>query len=406
MIQHEKINIYQKLAAIIGPIIAVIIYIKFPIDKSEKAFGFYLFFFSYFLSIAFTIFFRRLAIQLNYYDHPGGRKSHKGPTPLLGGAAIFCTFAATIAFFEFRIENTGTVWLILGASFIILVIGAIDDHKPLSAKFRLATQFTLAAIIVGYGVRISFLPNNLIGFSLEVILSVLWIVGITNAINFLDGMDGLATGYIIITASLLGIVAYQLVMPEYLDILLALVGACAGFFPFNFRWHQSALMFLGDSGANFLGFFMGCITLLGKWGSRNDVYHSINEVGVIIPLLILGVAVFDTCFTYIMRFREGNIKKIDHLLTYNGRDHFHHCLYDMGLPEKAVVLIIFLITGCLGLGSIALRNARKIDAIILLVQAVLIFAMIGGFMAFVKKTHVTPNNKNKEQGSKVKDSNL
>ena len=137
---------------------------------------------------------------------------------------------------------------------------------------------------------------------------------------------------------------------------------------------------------------MGCLTLLGKWGSRNDVYHSINEVGVIIPLLILGVAVFDTCFTYIMRFREGNIKKIDHLLTYNGKDHFHHCLFDMGLPEKAVVLTIFLITGCLGLGSIALRNARKIDAIILLVQAVLIFALIGAFMAFVKKTHVTPNN--------------
>lgn len=154
------------------------------------------------------------------------------------------------------------------------------------------------------------------------------------------------------------------------------------------------MVFLGDSGATFLGFFMGCLTLLGKWGSRNDVYHSTNEVGVIIPLLILGVAVFDTIFTYAMRLREGNITKLDHLLTYAGKDHFHHCLHDIGLPEKAIVVVIFMITLCLGLGSIALRNARKIDAVILLLQAIIIFALIGAFMAFVKKTHITSKNGN------------
>jgi UDP-GlcNAc:undecaprenyl-phosphate GlcNAc-1-phosphate transferase len=266
-----------------------------------------------------------------------------------------------------------------------------------SPKIRLLVQAVAAGVVIAQGVRISFFPNNIFGDTFEIILSLLWIVGITNAINFLDDMDGLATGYIIITASLLGIVAYQLVMPEYLFVLLALIGACAGFFPFNFRWHQRAMIFLGDSGATFLGFFMGSLTLLGKWGSRNDVYHSINEVGVIIPLLVLGVAVFDTIFTYIIRFQEHKITRFDHILNYAGKDHLHHSLQEIGLPEKAVVLVIFLITLCLGLGSIALRNARKIDAVILLFQAIVILGLMGAFMIFVKKTHITPKNGKNEK---------
>ena len=122
-------------------------------------------------------------------------------------------------------------------------------------------------------------------------------------------MDGLAAGYIVVTASMLGIVAYQLVMPEYLYIVLALVGACVGFLPFNFRWRKSALIFLVDSGATFLGFVMGALTLEGKWGSRNDVYHSINEVGVVIPLLVLGVAIFDTTFTIVKRIADRRVTR-------------------------------------------------------------------------------------------------
>jgi UDP-GlcNAc:undecaprenyl-phosphate GlcNAc-1-phosphate transferase len=389
-----KITKFQRILFLIGLIVSSIAFFKFPIAESEKVFGFYLFFFSFFLCLNLTLVFRKAAKTFNIYDHPNERKFHSHPTPLLGGMAIFFSFLFTIVLFERHIDNTMILYWILGMSFIILIMGAIDDYKELSAKIRLLVQFSAAGVVIYHGVRLSFLPNNVVGDTFEVILSLFWIVGITNAINFIDGMDGLATGYIIITASLLGIVAYQLVMPEYLFVLLALVGACCGFFPYNFRWHGRAMIFLGDSGATFLGFFMGCLTLLGKWGSRNDVFHSTNEVGVIIPLLILGVAVFDTIFTYAMRLREGNITQLDHLLTYAGKDHFHHCLHDIGLPEKAIVVVIFMITLCLGLGSIALRNARKIDAVILLIQAIIVFALIGAFMAFVKKTHITPNNGN------------
>lgn len=398
MIGTEKISTFQKVLFMVGLVIAYVAFFCFPVTGSEKLFGFYLFVFSFFLSLNLTIVFRGIAIKFNIFDHPHERGIHTHPTPLLGGLSIFFSFTITLLLFEGQIENTAPIWWILGMGFVILVMGLIDDFRPLSAKIRLLIQFIAAGVVIFQGVRISFLPNNIVGDTFEIILSVLWIVGITNAINFLDGMDGLATGYIAVAASLLGIVAYQLVMPEYLFILLALVGVCAGFFPFNFRWHKRALIFLGDSGANFLGFFMGCLTLLGKWGSRNDVYRSTNEVGVVIPLIILGVAVFDTIFTYIMRFREGKIKKFDHLLTYAGKDHFHHYLHEVGLSEKAVVLTILLITLCLGLDSIALRNARKIDAIILLVQCVLILSMIGVFMAFVKRTHITPKNNGDKRG--------
>ena len=394
MIETERIGLFQKVLFFTGLVIACVAFFYFPIAESEKLFGFYLFVFGFFLSLNFTLFFRWLAIKLNIFDHPHERGLHDHPIPLLGGLAIFFSLTVTLLLFEKQIENTPVIWWILGMSFVILIKGLIDDFKPLSPKVRLLIQFAAAGVVIYHGVRISFLPNNLVGDTFEIILSLIWIVGITNAINFMDGMDGLAAGYIIVAASLLGVVAYQLVMPEYLFVLLALVGACAGFFPFNFRWHKRALIFLGDSGANFLGFFMACMTLLGKWGSRNDVYHSINEVGVVIPLIILGVAVFDTIFTYVMRFSEGKIKRFDHLLTYAGKDHFHHYLHELGLSEKAVVITILLITLCLGFDSIALRNARKIDAIILLIQGVVILSMIGAFMAFMKKTHITPKNGN------------
>lgn len=398
MIETEKISTFQKILFMVGLVIAYVAFFQFPIAESEKVFGFYLFVFSFFLSLNLTITFRWIAIRFNLFDHPHERKIHTHPIPLLGGLSIFLSFTITIVAFEKQIESTDTLWWILLMSFMILVKGLIDDYKPLSPKVRLLIQFAAASVVIYHGVRISFLPNNLIGHIFEIILSLLWIVGITNAINFLDGMDGLATGFIIISASLLGVVAYQLVMPEYLFILLALIGASTGFFPFNFRWHKRAMIFLGDSGANFLGFFMGCLTIWGKWGSRNDVYHSTNEVGVVIPLIILGIPVFDTIFTYIMRFREGKIKKLDHLLTYAGKDHFHHYLHEVGLSEKAVVITILTITLCLGLDSIALRNARKIDAILLLIQCILILSMIGIFMAFVKKTHVTPKNGSGDSG--------
>jgi UDP-GlcNAc:undecaprenyl-phosphate GlcNAc-1-phosphate transferase len=390
----ERINIPLQVFYSLGLLITVLAYYRFPVDKNNKVFGMYLFFFGLFLSLNLVPIFRLLAIKIKMFDIPGDRKMHKHPTPLFGGIAIFFSFLITIAIFHDRIETPDVFWWIFGTSFLILIIGAIDDYKDLSSILRLIVQFTAAGIVVYQGVRITFLPNNFIGDFFEVALSLLWIVGITNAINFIDGMDGLAAGYVTVCASLLGIVAYQLVMPEYLYILLAIIGACTGFLPFNFRWKKPALLFLGDSGATFLGFIMACLTLVGKWGSRNDVYHSTNEVGVIIPLLVLGVAVFDTSFTIINRIKKGNIKKLSDMITYAGKDHFHHRLHDIGLSDKSSVMIILLITLGLGLGSIALRHARKVDAFMLLGQAFIVFILIGFFMGFVERKFLNSEKNN------------
>lgn len=380
----EQINPLLQAAYLVGLVGAFYAYVQYPVERFNTVFGFYLFFFGLFLSLNLVPFFRWLAIRLDVFDHPNARKMHTVATPLLGGLAIFFAFVGTFVMFHTRIHPPEVFWYIIGASFVILVLGAIDDHRTLSSKLRLAVQVLAAGIVIYKGVRITFLPDHWVGDTFEIVLSVLWIVGITNAINFLDGMDGLAPGYVIICASILGFVAYQLVMPEYLYLLLALIGACLGFLPFNFRIRKSALVFLGDSGATFLGFLLACLCLEGKWGSRNDVYHSINEVGVVIPLLVLGVAVFDTTFTLLTRLLEGKIKRFEDLLTYAGKDHFHHRLHDFGLPDKGAVMIIFLITLGLGLGSIALKNARKVDAIIILIQAVIVFVLIGFFMRFVE----------------------
>ncbi len=397
----ENINWRMQAFYMAGLLLVIGVYATLPIKQHNKIFGLYLFAFSLLLSLNIVPICRWLALRYNVLDRPSLRKVHHRPTPLLGGLAIFLSFLTTLVLFHRRIGSPEIFWWIIGISTVILLISTIDDYKTLPAKIRLLVQFLAAGIVVYRGVRISFLPDTSWGITCEVVLSLLWIVGITNAINFLDGMDGLATGYIFITASLLGIVAYQLVMPEYLYLLLALTGACLGFLPFNFRFGKSALIFLGDGGATFLGFLMGCLTIQGKWGSRNDVFHSKNEVAIVIPLLILGVAVFDAVFTYVYRFRRGEIRTLDDFLGYAGKDHFHHRLTAIGLPHKIAVEIIFLITLWLGFGAIVLRNARKIDTFLILLQSIIIFFLIGSFMVFVENRYLHGRD-SRERDSKDK----
>ncbi len=384
----ERINLPLQVIYLLGLILVVSISYSYPIQNNNKLFGFYLLSFSLLLSLNIVPFFIWFARKIKFMDNPQERKFHSVPTPLLGGVAVFISLIATIIIFRNHINMSPVLQKIFLMSSVILILGVIDDKFDLPSWTRLIVQFISAGIVIYYGARLSFLPNNAYGYTLEVILSLLWIVGITNAINFLDGMDGLATGYIVITASILGVVAYQLVMPEYLYVLLAIVGASAGFIPFNFRFGKSALIFLGDSGATFLGFLMGSLTIEGKWGSQNDVFHSKNEVGVIIPLLVLGVAIFNIIFTIIMRFSEGNIKSFSDIFSYAGKDHFHHRLYVFGFRDKTTVFIIFLITICLGLGSIVLRNARKVDAFLILLQSIIIFILIGFFLIFVEHKYI------------------
>ena len=323
----------------------------------------------------------RLAPMLGAVDRPGGRKQHASATPLMGGAAIFLGYALVMILgrdiLNFSLELKGVA---LGGT-LIFVIGVLDDIWGLTAKIRLIGQILAVGILFKFGVWMSFLPDTLWGHAGEIIFTTLWVVGITNALNFLDGLDGLATGSAGINALFFGLVALQTGQPFVMLLSLSLAGSCLGFLPWNFRRFQPARIFLGDGGSNFLGFTLAGVGIIGEWGS-----HSL--VGLAVPILILGLPIFDTTLTTIVRVKSGQVKTIGEWLRFTGRDHFHHRLSDLGIGNRKAVLVIYLVSFWLGLEALVLKNARGIDAILSIVQVGIVFLLIGLFMVLVQNRYL------------------
>lgn len=320
--------------------------------------------FSFLLAYFLTLVFRRMATKFKILDHPEERKIHTQPTPLLGGLAIYIAYVVTIFLnFSFSVELKG---VILGGT-VILIIGLIDDVKELSATWKLTSQILATGILIVYGVRLSFLPNNWWGIGGEVVLTLIWIVGITNAVNFFDGMDGLATGTIALCSLSFFIVALLTQQPYLAYLTIALAGSCLAFLIFNFK---PASIFLGDAGSTFLGFTIAGIAVMGGWAEDNP------KVALSLPLLILSVFIFDLIYISISRIYRGRVKNLKEWIEYTGKDHFHHRLVDLGLSETQAVLFIFLITACLGISGINLRAAGSLLVYFEILQALLIFAII------------------------------
>ncbi len=320
--------------------------------------------FSFLFAFFLTLIIRRIAMKLKVLDYPEERKIHEQPIPLLGGLAIYIAYMATIFLnFSFSVELKGVV---LGGS-VILIVGLVDDIKEISATWKLVAQILAAGILLYYGVRLSFLPDNWWGIGGEILLTVVWIVGITNAVNFFDGMDGLATGTIAICCLSFFIVA-QLTDQPYLGYLtIALAGSCLAFLIFNFK---PASIFLGDAGSTFLGFTIAGIAVMGGWAQDNP------KVALGLPLLILSVFIFDVIYISVSRVFRGKVKSIKQWIEYTGKDHLHHRLVALGLTEIQTVLFIFLITACLAISGINLRASGDIVIYLEIFQALLIFAII------------------------------
>ena len=263
----------------------------------------------------------------------------------------------------------------LGAT-IIMVMGLIDDIRPIPAELKLIIEVLAVLILIRYGVMVSFLPNVLWGKIGEVIITVIWVVGITNALNFLDGLDGLATGLTAIAVGIFFVIAIQ-TNQLYLGYLtIALLGATLGFLPYNFH---PASIFLGDSGSNFLGFTLASLAVMGGWAENSPV------VALGVPVLVLGILIFDMVYITISRIKQRKVTNLKTWLEYVGKDHFHHRLLNMGLDERQVALFIYSIGLCLGLGAISLRSVSSNGAILLLLQASIIFLIITILMNPVRK---------------------
>lgn len=315
---------------------------------------------------------RKLAFRFEILDFPGGRKIHKEVTPLLGGIGIYLGLIVGLGFNAAYIKPFLPV--LIGAT-IIAIIGLVEDVKGLSAQFRLLLQFIAALVVIGNGIRISFLPNNLWGNIGEVVMTFFWLLGVTNAYNYLDGMDGLAAGSSAINLFFFSVILYKTGQFSLGLLAIALMASCLGFLPYNLRKEK---VFLGETGSTFLGFVLAGIALQGDWAED-------NIVRLFIPVLILGVPIFDMIFTTIMRIKEEKIKTIIQWLRYGGKDHFHHYLVDIGLKPWGAVVFIYFITISLGISAIMVSNDVAFEGLLTLSQASIIFGVIATLIVVGKR---------------------
>lgn len=323
---------------------------------------------------------RRIALRAGAVNVPkDNRRMHKKPMPLLGGLAIIVGFVIAVVYgftsrdaagFFFFLSQPQTLGLIFGA-LIIIVLGIVDDFRPLKAGVKFPFQLLAATVVVATGTRITSITlpftagadngiTYILGETIAFIISVLWIVGVTNAINLIDGLDGLAAGVSGIAAVSLFIVAVIRGEEGIALISVSLVGAIFGFLPYNFN---PAKIFMGDTGSTFLGFILATLSIEGTM-------KSVTALALAIPILVLGLPIFDTLFAIMRRISNGKP------IGEGDRGHIHHRLIDMGLSHKMSVVILYVISGALGLLSIVLVDKGLLPSVILLILIVVF--MIGG----------------------------
>ena len=324
---------------------------------------------SFGISFSLNPIFSMVAFKLNMLDHPNQRKLHHQATPLLGGAAVFSGFLAALL-----INGIFTLELsaILISALILFGMGVWDDYKEISAGIKLLAQLICGILVISCGIALRVIPleYGLFAYIGNMLLTLFWIVGITNAMNFFDGMDGLAAGLGALIAFFLGVVAFQTAQPFIGWIAVAMMGSCIGFLPYNFRIKGKATIFLGDAGSTVIGFILACVAVYGDWAEGNPV------VALISPLLIFWLLIFDMVHITFDRILTGKVLSFRQWIDYVGKDHLHHRLANVLGGEKRSVLFIYLLSLCLGLSAVALRNARVVDAVLLILQAAIMVVLI------------------------------
>ena len=324
---------------------------------------------SFGISFSLNPIFSKIAFSLNMLDCPDHRKMHKQATPLLGGAAVFTGFLAALLINGiFSVELSA----ILIASFVLFAVGVMDDYRDISAGLKLSTQILATVLVISCGIVLRVIPTSFGIFALmgNSLLTVFWIIGITNAMNFFDGMDGLAAGLGAMIAFFLGLVAFQTYQPFIGWIAVAMMGSCLGFLPFNFKLKGNATIFLGDAGSTVIGFVLACVAVYGDWAESDPI------VALISPLLIFWILIFDMVHITVDRILTGKVLNFRQWIEYVGKDHLHHRLAQVLGSNKRSVLFIYLLSLCLGINAIGLRDASLSDALLHISQAFIIVALI------------------------------
>jgi len=328
----------------------------------------YILIFSFIASYFIMPFCRMAALRLNVLDRPDWRKMHVDPTPLLGGLGVYLAFLSSLLFNNIFLP--GMKILLLGSS-LILIMGLWDDIRPLPALLKFTIQILVSLLVILFGnIQLTFFYNTPWAPAINIPLTVLWIVGLTNALNFFDGIDGLAAVISIIIATFLGIIAFKTNQPAFGWFSVAMAGSCMGFMPYNFRLGKSALIFLGDAGSTFLGFTLAGLAVLGRWSNTS------HFVSLTAPILIFGVLIFDMTYVNLSRIKNSKAGNFLELLTCVNKDHLHHRLLFMGFTHKEVVSVIAVISACLGVSALIIMDQKFIEAILGLTQAIMILGLI------------------------------
>ena len=308
------------------------------------------------VALIFTPMVRTLAFRVGAVDVPkDNRRMHDHPIPRMGGLAIFLGFILSVlVFLPLTPELRG---MLLG-SVIIVMLGILDDIFALPALPKLLVQIGAALVAVLHGNRIDFLSNPNIFSSdpywelgwLAIPITVLWIVGITNAVNLIDGLDGLACGVSTISSMTLLVIALFVKEPDVAILMGALAGGGIGFLPYNLN---PAKIFMGDTGSTFLGFILAVVSIQGLFK-----FYAIISFAV--PFLMLGLPIFDTCFAFIRRIAHGQSP------MHADRSHVHHRLIDMGFSQKQAVAVLYIISAILGLSAVVLTTIGVVRAMLFL----------------------------------------
>jgi UDP-GlcNAc:undecaprenyl-phosphate GlcNAc-1-phosphate transferase len=297
---------------------------------------------------------KTFAYKVGAVDVPkDARRMHKVPIPRLGGLAIFIGFMVSVLILG-NVRGNGQMQSILLGSVIIVVLGVVDDIMALPAMLKFVVQIAAALIPALNGVVIQAFSNpNIFSDSLYWVLgplsvpfTVLWIVAITNAVNLIDGLDGLANGVSAISATTMLVIALLASEMEVAVVMAAL--ACVGFMPYNLN---PAKMFMGDTGATFLGYILATMSIQG-------LFKFYAVISFAVPFLILGLPIFDTVFAFIRRIAHGQSP------MHADRGHIHHRLIDMGMNQKQAVATLYVISAMLGLSAVVLTTGGEQKAML------------------------------------------
>lgn len=324
------------------------------------------------LSLVLNFFIRSIYIKLNKFDIPNEIKTHEGKVPPSGGVAIFLSFVITLLIFRFSTDfPTGTLrefrYILIGC-FMIFLVGIIDDlNKPhgVKAEYKFIVEFIIAAFMISRGFDIKFIAPYYIAY----ILSLFWIVGVTNSINIIDIMDGLSASQVVIAS----LAFYFITLPHeelYVNILAGtLAFSVLGFLPYNFS--KKRKVFLGDSGSLFCGFVLSIISLGAHYSDK-------NPLGVYAPIFILAVPIFDTLYVSYLRIRKGMSP------LKGSRDHFALRLEHVGYSRRKIVVLTSIFSIITSFLSFLLIKANLFFGFFLFIVVLLFLVFVGRYLSRVK----------------------